>query len=352
MSLFVNIKKDYKNFSISVNFESSGEPLGLLGASGSGKSLTLKCIAGIETPDQGSIILNDRVLYDSELGINIPPRQRNIGLLFQNYALFPNMSVKENIGLGIRSKSKKNTIIEKMLSLFHLNELQHSYPWQLSGGEQQRTAMARLLAYEPDVLMLDEPFTALDTYLKDELYQELKDVIGGYDKDIIMVSHSKEELYRFCDSIAVLDHGQMMEFGNKTQIFHHPEQFITARLVGCNNISRATKISDYEVMATDWDLCLKTEQRVPENIQFIGIDENHILPVSDTRENTIEAVLSDFTEGPDEVNMIYRSLKLPVDHNRINVVLPKRVWTEQKGQVPNYLYFPKKYLLLLHKGRS
>lgn len=351
MSLMVNIKKNYKKFSLSVNFESSGEPLGLLGASGSGKSLTLKCITGIETPDQGRIILNDRVLFDSDLGINIPPRQRNIGLMFQNYALFPNKTVIDNIHIGIKNKNSKQVITKKMLSMFHLEALQQSYPGQLSGGEQQRVAMARLLAYEPEALLLDEPFSALDSYLKDEICQELKDVIDRYEKDIIMVSHSKEELYRFCDSIAVIDHGTMIELGSKEKIFDHPEDITTARLTGCRNISRATKLTDYEIKAIDWDMCIKTDRRVAEDIRYVGIHSHHLLPADHVDDNTIPVTLSDFAEGSCEISMTYRSLTRSGAAGKFIWKLSKEEWSCRNGKLPKYLFFPKEHILLLRNKK-
>ncbi|WP_278490662.1 ATP-binding cassette domain-containing protein, partial [Megamonas funiformis] len=135
MALEVAIKKYYPDFSLDVNFYTEKGILGVLGASGCGKSMTLKCIAGIETPDEGKIILNGRVLFDSEKKINLSPQKRNIGYLFQNYALFPHMNVEENIAVGIKIKEEKNEIIAKYLKIFHLENLKKAYPKNLSGGQ-------------------------------------------------------------------------------------------------------------------------------------------------------------------------------------------------------------------------
>src|SRR5665647_158256 len=144
MSLLVNIKKKFKGFTLDVHFETGEGYLGILGASGSGKSMTLKCIAGIETPDEGRIILNGRVLYDSENKINLKPQSRNIGYLFQNYALFPNMTVEDNIGAGIKlPRNEKKQKINELIKTIHLQGLEHKYPSMLSGGQQQRVALAR-----------------------------------------------------------------------------------------------------------------------------------------------------------------------------------------------------------------
>ena len=169
MSLKVHIHSKLKGFELKVDFETNGKPMGILGASGCGKSMTLKCIAGIMTPDEGYIELRGKVLFDSKNKINLKPQDRKVGYLFQNYALFPNMTVAQNIAVGIRgSKSEKTEVVTKMLHNFHLQGLEKRYPSQLSGGQQQRVALARILAYEPDALLLDEPFSALDAYLKEE----------------------------------------------------------------------------------------------------------------------------------------------------------------------------------------
>ena len=208
MALEVAIKKYYPDFSLDVNFYTEKGILGVLGASGCGKSMTLKCIAGIETPDEGKIILNGRVLFDSEKKINLSPQKRNIGYLFQNYALFPHMNVEENIAVGIKFKEEKNEIIAKYLKIFHLENLKKAYPKNLSGGQQQRVALARIFASQPDILMLDEPFSALDDFLKWQVELELAKVLKLYGKNVLFVSHNRDEIYRFCDEIMVLSQGK------------------------------------------------------------------------------------------------------------------------------------------------
>lgn len=180
MSLVVDIKKDFGRFRLDVEFEAgSGEVTGLLGASGCGKSVTLKCVAGIEKPDEGRIVLDGRVLFDSERRIDLTPQRRRVGYLFQNYALFPNMILAQNIAVGVRDRAKRRETVERLVKSFYLEGCEGKYPRQLSGGQQQRAALARILASEPEVLMLDEPFSALDSYLKWqvelEVEQELPD---------------------------------------------------------------------------------------------------------------------------------------------------------------------------------
>ena len=198
--LEVQIYKKLAEFDLDASFQVDDNILGLMGASGSGKSMTLKCIAGIETPDQGRIVLNNRVLFDSEKKINVPIQKRNVGYMFQSYALFPNMNVYENISVGLRARKVKDVdiVVQKVMQQFRVFELASRYPKQLSGGQRQRVALARLMAYEPDVLLLDEPFSALDEDLKEDLLQELKSELQ-ISKPVIFVSHNKEEVNYLCD---------------------------------------------------------------------------------------------------------------------------------------------------------
>ena len=204
MSLTVDIQKKLKDITLNISFETHemGDITGILGASGCGKSMTLKCIAGIETPDKGRIMLNDRVLFDSEKKINRKTQERRVGYLFQHYALFPNMTVRQNVELALHgTKAEKSETASQYLELLRVSELADNYPSRLSGGQQQRVALARILASKPDVLMLDEPFSALDYYLKENLQLELLEVLSMYQGDILMVTHNRDEIYRFCQNI-------------------------------------------------------------------------------------------------------------------------------------------------------
>ncbi len=209
--LEVQIYKKLAEFDLDVSFQVDDNILGLMGASGSGKSMTLKCIAGIETPDQGRIVLNGRVLFDSEKKINVPIQKRNVGYMFQSYALFPNMNVYENISVGLRARKVKDVdiVVQKVMQQFRIFELASRYPKQLSGGQRQRVALARLMAYEPDVLLLDEPFSALDEDLKKNLLQELKSELQ-ISKPVIFVSHDKEEVNYLCDLKYKIKQGEII----------------------------------------------------------------------------------------------------------------------------------------------
>ena len=204
MELEVRIREKLKEFELDVEFDVSSGCTGLMGSSGSGKSMTLKCIAGIEEPDSGRIVLNGKVLYDSAHKINLPPQKRHVGYLFQSYALFPNMTVIKNIEEASRASglSKKESVSKAldMLERFKIKELSYRYPRQLSGGQKQRAALARLMAGNPDAILLDEPFSALDEDLKEGLIDEMKGLLESVDKPEILVSHNKDEVTKLCES--------------------------------------------------------------------------------------------------------------------------------------------------------
>ncbi len=225
MSLSVDLEKRLGSFHLRVQFQAEDEITALLGASGCGKSMTLKCIAGIVTPDRGRIVLNDRVLFDSEAGIDLPPQQRRVGYLFQNYALFPNMTVEKNILCGIRSGSKveKAAALAEALHRFRLEGLEHHYPAQLSGGQQQRVALARILCTRPEAILLDEPFSALDSFLKWKLELELSDLLADFHGPILWVSHDRGEVFRNCKKVCVMEQGQSQGMFSLRQLFHEPE---------------------------------------------------------------------------------------------------------------------------------
>ena len=274
MSLYVDIEKQLGNFSLKVSFESGDEILGLLGASGCGKSMTLKCIAGIEKPDRGKIILDGETLFDSERKINLTPQKRQVGYLFQNYALFPNMTVRENILCGLhreKDKSQREQILSETLELLKLTDLSNHKPNQLSGGQAQRTALARILVNRPRIMMLDEPFSALDSHLRLKLQMQLRDLLKHFGRGVLMVTHDRNEAYHMCNRIAMIDNGQLLTLKETKEFFANPESVPAAILSGCKNIAKANKVGDYEVEIPEWNLRLTTKERVRDNLSAIGI---------------------------------------------------------------------------------
>ena len=211
MALLVDIEKRLGDFRLDVKLEVGNEVLGLVGNSGCGKSLALRCIAGIEKPDRGRIVLDGVTLFDSEKHVNLTPQKRHTGLMFQNYALFPNMTVRQNIRAGTlrdrQTEEERDRKVNDIMDSFGLSALAQHYPRQLSGGQQQRTALARILVSEPWILMLDEPFSALDSELKFRMEKEVREVIDRFGKTTLLVSHDRGEAYRLCSRIAMVHEG-------------------------------------------------------------------------------------------------------------------------------------------------
>lgn len=222
MRLQAEFTKKVKTETIEISLDLENEVLGILGRSGCGKSVTLRCLAGILRPDRGRILLDGKALFDSGGKVWKKPQERKIGYLFQNYALFPNMTVRENIAFAMGGK-KDVKVIRDMLERFYLEEVAEQYPSLLSGGQQQRTAMARMLAARPSVILLDEPFSALDSFLRQEMEREVRDVLESFGGISILVSHNKEEIFRLTQKCMVMEAGHMAELGETKQIFADPQ---------------------------------------------------------------------------------------------------------------------------------
>lgn len=359
MKLVVDIKKKLKGFSLHIAFETHGDYLGILGASGSGKSMTLKCIAGIETPDEGHIILNDKILFDSKKKINLKPQDRNVGYLFQNYALFPHMTIEENIGIGLKLPSEeKKQRINELIEAFHLQGLEKKYPHQLSGGQQQRVALARCIIYKPDILMLDEPFSALDSHLKDQLQTSLLESLKLYDGEILMVSHSRDEIYRFCKKLIIVEQGKSVLFGDTKELFNQPKVHTAARLLGCKNISPCKLLSPHQVHVTDWDIVLETTHIISDAIKYVGI-RAHDFKLYDTSQikehsneehekNIIQCEITKIVEDVFEYNIFFKNKNSTMKNNiELLYKVNKTEWNNRQDKDNFYLHIPESAILLL-----
>lgn len=303
MGISIDIRKKTGQFQLSIQLKSEASRIGILGASGSGKSMTLKSIAGIEIPDEGVICVDDKVLFDSSQKINIKPQKRKVGYLFQNYALFPHMTVEQNIAVGLKgSKKESHRRVEEMVHKFRLDGLEKHLPGQLSGGQQQRTALARIMAYEPDVILLDEPFSAMDVFLKDSLQLELEEMLQDYHGVVVMVSHNRDEVYRFCEELVILDQGSVVVSGNTKELFANPQYEEAARLTGCKNFTGIRRIDDHKAELTDWGITLKLRRKIPKECTSIGYRAHDFLPIwGEDSGNCLRADVQSTAELPFEV---------------------------------------------------
>lgn len=278
MSLSVSIKKSFPAFTLDVVIEAGNETIGWLGESGCGKSLTMRCIAGIETPDEGKIVVNGKTFFEREAGkrptVNLSPQERKTALLFQNYMLFPNLTVAENVAAGIDRKlprEERNAQVNAELKRFGLDGFGKRYPSQLSGGQQQRVALARMLAAKPDILMLDEPFSALDAHLKGVLEQNLAGLFETFHGTILYVSHDIDEALRFCDRIAVIEKGHVMEVSTGSNLVNNPQSAASIRLSGCKNTTLAHRVDAHRIFLPAWGIEVETDKPAPENLTYMGV---------------------------------------------------------------------------------
>lgn len=326
MSVKVELKKQYneadtsktkdtkKSFILDVSFEMENELVVLFGPSGSGKTTLFKCISGITELDDGKIIVGNKIYFDKNKKINIPIQKRNLGYVFQNYTLFPHMNVKKNIECGLKGwgkESRKERVLE-MLSLLHIEELESRYPSQLSGGQKQRVALARALAPKPEILLLDEPFSALDMEIRTELAEKIKNLQTKIGIPLLFITHSLEEALQLADKILVLYEGEAQQFGTPEEIFYHPNNLHVAELVGISNIFDDAYVKEWDeeskstvLKSGDLSLRIKTQRFKSGDKVSWGIHPENItilLPDSlseNQSDNTYSArIISIVNKGP------------------------------------------------------
>ena len=349
MAIEVKIQKAFGDFKLDVQFQSDSRRIGILGASGCGKSLTLKSIAGIERPETGKIKSGGRVFFDSESKWWMPPQERNVGYLFQNYALFPTMTVEKNIGIALRcGKREKETKVREMIERFSLQGLEKKLPGQLSGGQQQRAALARIMIYEPEMILLDEPFSALDSYLKEQTQRECLELLRDYPGTVILVSHSRDEIYRFSEEVLVMDGGKVSVQKPVKELFEQPEKVAAAKLTGCKNIEEIRWEAGGIMHVPGWDMaipgCRKKRIRsglsgsVPMNLRLrplaqTGKSISVLQP--EVKEDLFEYHVEFFTSERAKTPVVWK--------------VSKRIWDIGEKGVPEKLYLKREHLLLLEK---
>jgi len=239
---------------LDVNFScESGETLALVGPSGAGKSTVLRCIAGLSLAGQGQVLCKNETWFDSDANINQTPQQRRVGMVFQNYALFPHLTVADNIKLALdKQNANSQYAIEKLLDQVNLSGLEQRYPAQLSGGQQQRVALARALARQPQVLLLDEPFSAVDKVTRRKLYLELNTLRRHLDMPVILVTHDLDEAAMLADSLCVIHHGKTLQHGSPDQVLYQPTNSAVARQVDVRNILKGRLKSHHGELMLEW----------------------------------------------------------------------------------------------------
>ena len=356
MSLEVRFQKRLASFTLAPDFSCDAEPLAILGPSGAGKSMTLRCIAGLERPDEGSIRLNGRTLFDSKAGVNVPARQRGVGLLFQNYALFPHLTVIENVAFGAQHvpREEREARTRKQIADVHLEGLEHRLPRELSGGEQQRAALARALAIEPQALLLDEPLSALDTYLRSKIEQQLIATLTQFRKPALYVTHNIEEAYRVSANLLVLAKGKMVANGTREEVFRNPPNLEVALLTGLKNFSRARRVADGSIEALDWNCILHCGSTRQTQAGFIGIRAHHIGFAFEKSEpsatNQFPCWLVRVSETPFHATLylhLHEPPKVP-GHYHFQAEVTKEQWTRFRNQPqPWFAILPPEALLVL-----
>jgi molybdate transport system ATP-binding protein len=221
----------------------------LFGPSGCGKTTILRCLAGLERPEEGTIQFGAETWFSAEAKINLPPQRRGVGLLFQDYALFPHLTISQNVGYGV-CRAERNQRVPPVCRMFGLEGLEHRYPAQLSGGQQQRVALARAIVCRPRLLLLDEPLSALDGPTREQLRLELRQWLAEYDAPAIIVTHDRTEAIALADTVIVLDNGRVCQSGPVNEVFSRPADLAIARIVGIETIEPARIIQVADGLAT------------------------------------------------------------------------------------------------------
>lgn len=312
MKLEVDVQKKLGDFTLDCHFTTEDLFTGMLGPSGCGKSMSLKCIAGIERPDKGRIVLDDRVLFDSEANIDLPPQKRRIGYLFQNYALFPTMSAGKNILEGLRhvkDREEKRKRFEKIVDMLKIKGILDLRPRQLSGGQMQRVALARMLANDPELILLDEPFSALDAHLRDNLIPEFMELLSSYNKQVVMVTHSRDEAYRMCIRLCMMENGIVDRQGDTDEVFNSPGTVSAAVLTGCKNIAAAIKKGSNEVFVPAWNTTFRFDHEIMSSFDSIGIRAHLFGPEIEENRRKVTVVKS--FEEPFETTYLFRYEDMP-----------------------------------------
>ncbi len=355
--LEVRVKKKLKGFLLDVAFAVNREILAILGPSGSGKTMTLQCIAGLVKPDEGYIRLDDDVLLDTKNSIAVPARHRGVGFVFQNYALFPHLTVVDNISYGIRHMERDERLsrVGDLLTKMHLVELGHRYPSQLSAGQQQRVALARAIAPEPALLLLDEPFSALDAQVKERMELELLNLHEFYKGTILFVTHNLAEGFKLASKIAVYESGRIVQCDEKNTVIDSPANRIVARLTGVRNMMPGTIIHadgtrmrvfvpelGGEVSVTSCNRSFAAGQQVT-----IGIRPEYVRMVDEPGDNSFHCSVSRIVEGVSLINCFFQPPSSADGGHWLEVSLHKAHGPRLCEGNKCYVHLPSEHVILV-----
>jgi molybdate transport system ATP-binding protein len=240
----VEITKRLPEFTLDVAWSAGDGVAVLFGPSGAGKTLTLQCLAGLIRPDAGRIVVDDRVLFDSAAGVDLPPQHRRVGYVFQGYALFPHLTVGQNMAFGLRDRprAERQARAAEVMERLGLGGLDHRRPGELSGGQRQRVALGRALAIDPALLLLDEPLSALDAPLRRSLRDELRAILSGWGTAAVLVTHDFTEAYQLADRIVIYEGGQVIQSAPRAELLWQPASEAVARIMGLRNVLHGTVV--------------------------------------------------------------------------------------------------------------
>ena len=301
MELYYGDFKALKGINLNIQ---ANEITAFIGPSGCGKTTTLRIIGGFLFPDEGSVI------FDGKNITQLAPNKRQLNTVFQKYALFPNMTVEQNILCGLKAekdRAARQARCAELLRAMRLEPLAKRYPAQLSGGQQQRTALARILAGRPRILMLDEPFSALDSYLREEVEGEVGSLLANFAGTALLVTHNRDEAYRLCKEMIVLNEGQVLRAGKTKEVFADPQSVAAARLTGCKNILPCTPLDSRTVRLDGWGTTLRLTLPVPAGCTAVGIRAHDFTPCAAGAPNAIPVKAVSTSENPFDWNLICTS---------------------------------------------
>ncbi|MCL5962133.1 MAG: ABC transporter ATP-binding protein [Chloroflexi bacterium] len=338
--LNIDVEKRLKGFHLHASFDADDELVALFGPSGSGKTLTLQCIAGLVRPDEGRIVVNGREIFDAGKKIMLPPRERRVGYVFQSYALFPHLTVEQNIAYGLNrlARERRGDKVKSLVQMMRLEGLEKRRPGELSGGQQQRVAIARALAIDPTILLLDEPFSALDSPIRSKLRTEMLQLLRQLGITTVLVTHNLEEAFVLSDKMVVYDAGTVMQVGTREEVLYRPKTRTVAKFTGAKNIFpgvvSAAGQDHLEIASQGFSVITPFYPRTPgERVEFC-IRPEHIMLLRPDRqsekavkENQLSGTIVREIGRGESYLLLFKADGLPADQDyHLHIEVPAHVF--------------------------